>query len=89
MERIEDRFIELQGRFVAVLYKDNDNMAVLFQDERHGKINLTIPYQCILYHEFDRSKAYKLLADLQGHTRQQPYGKIFTKNNLIVKRVLH
>lgn len=88
MERTEGRFIELQGRFVAVLYKDNDNMAVLFQDEQHGKLNLIIPYQCMLYHNFDRSKAYKLLADLRGHTRQSPNGKTFTKNNLTVKRVL-
>lgn len=88
MNNSEDRFIELQGRFVAVLYKDNNVMAALFKDERHGKINLTIPYQCILYHEFNRNRVYKLSADLQGHTRQQPYGKIFTKNNLIVKRVL-
>lgn len=43
MERIEDRFIELQGRFVAVLYKDNDNMAVLFQDERHRQDKLDYP----------------------------------------------
>lgn len=69
MDHVQDRLIELQGRFVAVLFKDNNVMAALFQDERHGKINLNIPYQCILYHEFDRDRVYKLLADLQGHTR--------------------
>lgn len=85
---MQDRFIELHGRFVAVLFKDNNVMAALFQDERHGKINLTIPYQCILYHEFDRNRVYKLLADLQGQTRPHPSGKTFTKNNLIVRRVM-
>lgn len=89
MERLEDRFIELQGRFVAVLFRDNSVMATVFHDVRYGKINLNIPYQSILYHGFKRNRVYKLLVDLQGHTRQQPYGKIFTKNNLIVKRVLH
>lgn len=88
MNNLEDRFIELQGRFVAVLYKDNNVMAALFKDERHGKINLTIPYQCILYHEFNRNRVYKLLADLQGQTRPHPSGKTFTKNNLIVKKVI-
>ena len=88
MDQIQDRFIELQGRFVAVLYKDNDIMAVLFQDKQHGKLNLIIPYQCTLYHDFDRSKVYKLFADLRGHTRQSPSGKTFTKNNLIVKQVI-
>jgi hypothetical protein len=89
MERAEDRFIELKGRFVAVLFKDNNVMAAVFRDERYGKINLNIPCQCILYHDFKRNRVYKLLADLQGHTRQQPDGKIFIRNNLIVKRVLH
>lgn len=88
MNNSEDRFIELQGRFVAVLFRDNNVMAAVFHDERYGKINLNIPYQSILYHGFKRNRVYKLLVDLQGHTRQQPDGKIFIRNNLIVKQVI-
>ena len=89
MERIEDRYIELQGRFAAVLYKDKNSMVTIFNDDRYGNINLIVPYQCVLYSNFSRNKVYKLMADLQGQTRPHPSGKTFTKNNLIVKRVLH
>lgn len=88
MGHTEDRYIELSGRFVAVTFKDNHIMGAIFRDDRYGKINLNIPYQCILYHDFNRNRAYKLLADIQGRTRQQADGKTFTKNNIVVKRVL-
>lgn len=50
MDHTEDRYIELSGRFVAVLFKDNNMMAALFHDERYGKLNLTIPYYPLPMH---------------------------------------
>ena len=88
MEPITDkdnRYIDLYGRSLSILHKDRSVLVLLFQDEHYGKIVCTVPYECMLYHNFKRENKYYLQVQLQGKTQVKGYGKIYTKNALIVK----
>jgi len=79
------RLIDLYGYSKAILHKDHFVLVLLFQDEHYGKIVCTVPYECMLYHNFKRDNKYHLQVELQGKTQVKGYGKIYTKNALIVK----
>lgn len=86
---VEDKhWIELHGKTKAILDRNANDILILFNDVSMGKLVLTIPKSCILYHTLKRNEYYNLFVELKGVTHVNN-GRIFTNNILLVRKAVN